>query len=98
MRDTGYVLKVLRQRQGLTQMDVAGRLFVSNSEISLVEQGKRRLSLDQLGEYCDAYGVNVFEFVNYIFERPGAKFPRVQSERAVSLFDVLSNLYLHLAA
>lgn len=64
-------LDLLRQQRsslGLTQADIAIRLDATQSFISKVERGERRLDLVELHSWCAALGISLGEFVTR-FER-----------------------------
>ncbi len=54
----GKKIRELRTQNGLTQMELAAILRVSNTYLSKVENGERALQLDVLIRICDALGVN----------------------------------------
>ena len=56
-RQLAELLRRLREEAELTQMELAERLAVSQSVISKVESGQRRLDLVQLETYAQALGI-----------------------------------------
>ena len=58
-RQLAELLRRLREEAGLTQVDLADRLQVSQSVISKVESGQRRLDLVQLETYAQTLGVEL---------------------------------------
>lgn len=62
-RELAALLQRLRQDSGLTQEELAGRLEVTQSVISKVESGQRRLDLVQLDAYCSALRVTLVELI-----------------------------------
>lgn len=57
MRDIGRNIRDLRLRKGLTQEELASRLFVTRQTVSNYENGKTRPDVDmiiKLGELLDA--------------------------------------------
>lgn len=44
-------------------MQLAERLDIPQAVVSNVERGERRLDLVELGEYCNAVGIDLSEFV-----------------------------------
>jgi transcriptional regulator with XRE-family HTH domain len=58
----------LRVNSGLTQMQLASSLKVSQSYISKVETGERRVNLIELHDICIALNSNLTEFVT-MFEK-----------------------------
>ncbi|MEI2431627.1 helix-turn-helix transcriptional regulator [Lysobacter yananisis] len=57
------LLKEMRQASGITQVALAEVLGRSQSHISDIESGTRRLDLIQLREYCAACNVSLSSFV-----------------------------------
>lgn len=62
------LLRATRERAGVTQVDLAKRLKQTQSYVSKVERGERRLDLVQLKWWCTALGTSVAAFVRE-FER-----------------------------
>jgi transcriptional regulator with XRE-family HTH domain len=57
------LLRETRERAGITQVDLAKKLKQTQSYISKVERGERRLDLIQLRWWCTAIGITVTAFV-----------------------------------
>jgi transcriptional regulator with XRE-family HTH domain len=57
------LLRDARLEKGLTQSELAARLEVTQSRVSKVEQGERRLDLVELQEWCSALGISLVSFV-----------------------------------
>lgn len=57
------LLKEMRQESGVTQVALAEALGRSQSHISDIESGTRRLDLIQLRAYCTACGTPLVSFV-----------------------------------
>lgn len=57
------LLRDVRLEKGLTQSELAARLEVTQSRVSKVEQGERRLDLVELQEWCSALGISLVSFV-----------------------------------
>jgi transcriptional regulator with XRE-family HTH domain len=57
------LLRELREAAGITQVELAKTLGQSQSFISKIERGDRRLDLVQLRILCQAYGTTLPEFV-----------------------------------
>jgi len=55
-------LRSARQRQGLTQIDLAERLGESQSFISKCERGERRIDVVELRAFCRAMGLSLLSF------------------------------------
>ena len=56
------LLRGLRDRQGVLQVDLAKRLNAPQSFISKVENGERRLDVIELRNWCAALGVTFRNF------------------------------------
>lgn len=58
MGTLGERLRELRSRNGITQAQLAEKIFVSESYIALIELNKRNPSTEILGKLCDFFGVS----------------------------------------
>lgn len=56
-------LKEAREASGLTQIDLANRLGMTQSQVSKCERGERRLDLIELKAWCEALGTKLSTFV-----------------------------------
>lgn len=56
-------LRAAREAAGLTQVELAKELRITQSYLSKVERGERRLDLMQLRQFCTALGVSLTAFV-----------------------------------
>jgi transcriptional regulator with XRE-family HTH domain len=56
-------LKKTRQQVGITQIQIAKKLKVTQSQVSKVERGERRLDFIELRMWLRALGVPVIDFV-----------------------------------
>lgn len=56
-RRLGAELRRLREQKGMTAEEVAGRLMVSQSKISRLENGRRSISQRDVRDLCDVYEV-----------------------------------------
>ena len=59
----GRRIKQARESEKLSQMDMAGLIGVSITHISLVENGKKKVSLDMIARISDALGVTIDDLV-----------------------------------
>lgn len=59
-------LRKAREEKGLTQTDVAQKLGQTQSFVSKVERGERRLDIVELRAFCSAIGVGFQSFVGRI--------------------------------
>ena len=60
------MLRDMRTRAGLTQAELSETLERSQSYVSDVERGVRRMDLLQLRDYCEACGVRLSTFVKQL--------------------------------
>lgn len=58
------VLRELRRRAGLTQVEVAGRLDVPQSFVSKYESGERRLDVIELRHVAQALGTTLQNIIS----------------------------------
>src|ERR1044071_3504475 len=68
-REYGAVLRLLRQARieaGVTQVELAKKLRQTQSFVSKIEVGDRRLDIIQLRTICLALGISLGEFVSRI--------------------------------
>jgi transcriptional regulator with XRE-family HTH domain len=73
------LLRAARREAGLTQVQLAQKLGQSQSFVSKVEKGDRRLDLIQLRTICHALGTTLPQFVQRLEEelgQPGKRRPR----------------------
>ena len=61
--ELGDKVKLLRNRRGLKQDDLAEVLELSRSQISNLESGRRNLNLKQLEKLCEYFQVDMSYFV-----------------------------------
>lgn len=66
------LLREHREQAGLTQAQLAKKIDETQSYVSKVERGERRLDLVQLRFFCKAFGIGLREFVD-AFERCGTE-------------------------
>ncbi len=53
----GQEIRKIRAQLGMTQKQFANRVNLTSSYLSLLERGKRKLSLERLNELAEALGV-----------------------------------------
>ena len=66
-REYAVVLRLLREARkeaGLTQTELAKKLKQSQSFVTKVERGDRRLDIIQLRTMCQTFGLTLAEFVS----------------------------------
>lgn len=78
-QDLLKLLREIREKAGLTQAELASLLSRSQSSISDIERGARRLDTLQLRDYCLACGQDpagfIRRFENAIADGPGPSSP-----------------------
>lgn len=67
------LLRETREAAGITQVELAERLKQTQSYISKVERGDRRLDIVQLRHFCRALGTTLPALITAYEERLGSK-------------------------
>ena len=67
-----HLLRVARQQAGLTQVELAKKVGQTQSFITKIERGERRLDVVQLRTICQLFGMSFPDFARR-FERELAK-------------------------
>ncbi|MEJ2795299.1 helix-turn-helix transcriptional regulator [Iodobacter sp. LRB] len=57
-------LRRSREHAGLTQIEFAARLKVTQSFVSKCERGERRLDIVELRHWCKALGITLVQFLS----------------------------------
>ncbi len=65
------LLEDARTRAGLTQIELAGKLRITQSSVSKVERGERRLDVIELHAWCRAIGVSFKKLTDDLDRRLG---------------------------
>jgi transcriptional regulator with XRE-family HTH domain len=63
------LLKEIRQRNGITQVDLAQKLGVPQSFVSKYESGERQLDILELRHICQLIGISFDNFVRQLEEK-----------------------------
>ena len=71
----GRRLRRLRKQRGLTQTELARQIGIQQSDLSRMESGEYRVSLDNLFKILSALGVAVTDFFSDSRPRPAAQQP-----------------------
>ena len=58
-KNVGSRIKSARKKAGLTQLQLAEKIFVSESYIAMIESDKRNPSTDVVGKIADVLNVDV---------------------------------------
>jgi len=75
-REYAIVLRLMKQARehaGITQVELAKRLKQSQSFVSKMERGDRRIDIVQLRTICGIYGLRLSEFVQRFEKELGAR-------------------------
>lgn len=64
-----FLLREIREKSGIRQIDMAERLGVPQSFISKYESGDRRLDIFELREICLLLGISLENFVHQMDEK-----------------------------
>ncbi|WP_426670902.1 helix-turn-helix domain-containing protein [Mucilaginibacter sp. McL0603] len=64
----GQSIKILRQRHGWTQEDVANRLGISIPALSKIETGVTDVNLSRLEQIADIYEITLLQLLNVFNE------------------------------
>lgn len=75
------LLKECRRDANVTQVELAERLGQSQSFVSKVERGERRLDVIQLRTICRILGTNLPDFISELESRLTSKQKRRRSSR-----------------
>jgi transcriptional regulator with XRE-family HTH domain len=62
------LMKQAREQAGITQVELAKRLKQSQSFVSKMERGDRRIDIVQLRTICQIYGLALSKFVDRLEE------------------------------
>ncbi len=68
-REYDLFLKLLRhtrEQRGLTQVEVAERLGETQSFVSKIERGERRVDVVELRTFCKAFGLSFTDFTQQV--------------------------------
>ena len=71
-REYAVVLRLLREareKAGMTQTILAKKLGLTQSFVSKIEKGDRRLDIVQLRTLCQTFGIKLLEFVRLLEEK-----------------------------
>ena len=63
------VLKEMRQKRGITQVELAEKLGVPQSFVSKYELGERQLDILELREICRHFGISFDNFCRQLEEK-----------------------------
>ena len=63
-RNVGEILRLLRKKQGLTQVQVAERLGEYQSRVAKIGSGERSLHVSELIDYANALGISAHVIVD----------------------------------
>ena len=75
MNNFSDMLKYLRKREGLTQQELAKKLDISKSTVSMYENGNREPDFETLETIADFFNVDM----NFLMGKPSNPFPEVNT-------------------
>jgi transcriptional regulator with XRE-family HTH domain len=64
-----FLLKEIRQKNGITQVELAQKLGVPQSFVSKYESGERQLDILELRQICQFVGISFDNFVRQLEEK-----------------------------
>jgi len=64
-----FFLKEIRQKRGITQVELAEKLGVPQSFVSKYETGERQLDILELRQICQLIGISFDNFVRQLEEK-----------------------------
>jgi transcriptional regulator with XRE-family HTH domain len=64
-----FLLKEIRQKNGITQVELAHKLGVPQSFVSKYESGERQLDILELRQICQFIGISFENFVRQLEEK-----------------------------
>jgi transcriptional regulator with XRE-family HTH domain len=64
-----FLLKEIRQKNGITQVELAQKLGVPQSFVSKYESGERQLDILELRQICQLIGISFDNFVRQLEEK-----------------------------
>jgi len=64
-----FLLKDIRQKHGVTQVELAEKLGVPQSFVSKYESGERQLDILELRQICQLIGISFDNFVHQLEEK-----------------------------
>ena len=64
-----FLLKDIRQKRGVTQVELAEKLGVPQSFVSKYESGERQLDILELRQICQFIGISFDNFVRQLEEK-----------------------------
>ena len=70
-RLVGQKIRQIRKSRRLTQMELAGKIGVQQSDLSRMEKGEYRVSLDSLFRILQVFEMSMGEFFNEVTGRGG---------------------------
>lgn len=63
------LLKEMREKRGITQVELAEKLGVPQSFVSKYESGERQLDILELRQICQLIGISFVDFIQQLEEK-----------------------------
>lgn len=82
----------LRQKASLTQEELASKVGLSRVTITSIEQGKRKVAIEELSKFCEVFGCSYTDFLS---SDPQSKTASGRSDRKnlLELYDEYKEKY-----
>lgn len=84
-------LKLFREKAGLTQEEFAKQVGITRPSVSLIEQGKRKVSVAEFVKFCGALGCSYEELIGEVSKSEKKEFKG--NESAKDLLDFYKQNY-----
>ncbi|WP_153125974.1 helix-turn-helix domain-containing protein [Peribacillus tepidiphilus] len=74
----GRLIKELRREKGITMIDFAKKINISQPSLSRIESGNQEVSLALLSKICEEFGISLSEF--FLRAEGNSEFQKMQLE------------------
>ena len=65
LQEFGQRIRELRQSRGLSQEQLADETGFHRTYIGMVERGERNLSLSNVGQFAETFGISISELLDF---------------------------------
>jgi transcriptional regulator with XRE-family HTH domain len=89
VKDVGARLRTLRKERGMTQAELAERVGIQQSDLSRMEKGEYRVSINNLFKLLKVFGLQLAEFFE---EQPQSSTPGPLSQEDMVLLHIVRQL------
>ncbi|BCJ86493.1 helix-turn-helix domain-containing protein [Effusibacillus dendaii] len=80
-KKTGELLGRCRERAGLTQLELAKKMYTTQSKVSMVESGERKISVTEMLEWVEITGQEDFFLKSLAEEMKATTFKKAYEYR-----------------